>query len=79
MLFLKKMSRVLGIFAFCLTVLSSINLSILRSFCLKPCPHRNCIILKSYIHITNISETLYIRLGILPDMKSTYGNRGKEK
>ena len=66
MIFLKNMSRVLGMYAFSLTVNSSIHLSILRTFCLKPCPHSNYIILKSYTPINNILETLSPTLASYP-------------
>ena len=81
MLFLKNMSRVLGMFAFSLTVISSINRSILRTFCLRPCPHSNYSVY--YIEVLHPHQQYFgdfvSNFGFLPDMKSTYGNHGKEK
>ena len=52
---LKNMSR--GMFAFLSNCPLDIHLSILRTLCLKPCPHHNCIIVV-LIPINNILETL---------------------
>ena len=62
--------------AFCLPVYSSIHLSVLRSDCLKSCPVRNGIILKSNIPINNILETLS-PTPFLPDMETVVKKNGE--
>ena len=58
MLFLKTC---LVVFAFLSKCPLDIHLSILRTLCLKPCPHHNCI-----ISINNILETLSPNLASFP-------------
>ena len=55
-----------------------INLSILRTLCLKPCPHYNCIIVFFNPHQQHFGDAVS-KFGFFPDMKSTFGNRSKEK
>ena len=55
-----------------------IHLSILRTMCLKPCPHHNCIIVVFNPHQQYFGDVVS-KFGFLPDMKSTFGNRSKEK
>ena len=55
-----------------------IQLSILRTLCLKPCPHHNCIIVVFNPHQQYFGDVVS-KFGFLPDMKSTFGNRIKEK
>ena len=54
-----------------------IHLSILRTFCLKPCPHHSCIKVVFNPHQQYFGDV--VSFGFLPDMKSTVGNRSKEK
>ena len=55
-----------------------IHLSILRTLCLKPCPHHNCIIEVFNSHQQHFGDVVS-KLGFFPDMKSTFGHRSKEK
>ena len=68
---LENMSR--GMFAFFLTVLST-----LRTLYLKPCPHHNCIIVIFNPNQQHFGDVVS-KFGFFPDMKSTFGNRSKEK
>ena len=68
----------------CLVVFASlsncpldIHLSILRTLYLKPCPHHNCIIVVFNPHQQHFENI--VSFGFFPDMKSTFGNRSKEK
>ena len=72
---LENMSR--GMFAFLSNCPLNIHLSILRSLYLKPCPHHNCIIVvfNPHQHFGDVVS----KFGFFPDMKSTFGNRNKEK
>ena len=54
------------------------NMSILRTLCLKPCPHHNCIIVVFNPHQQHFGD-IVSRFGFFPHMKSTFGNRSKEK
>ena len=69
---LKNMSRGICLFSNCPL---DIHLSILRTLCLKPCPHHNCIIVVFNPH----QQHFVSKFGFFPDMKSTFGNRSKEK
>ena len=73
---LKNMSR--GMFAFLSNCPLDIHLSILRTLYLKPCPHHNCIIVGFNPHQQHF-EDVVSKFGFFPDMKSTFGNRSKEK
>ena len=73
---LKNMSR--GMFALFLNLPFDIHLSILRTPFLKPCPHHNCIIVVFNPHQQYFGDVVS-KVGFLPDMKSTFGNRSKEK
>ena len=73
---LESMSR--GMFAFFSNCPLDIHLSILRTLCLKPCPHHNCIIVVFNPHQKYFGDVVS-KFGFLPDMKSTFGNRSKEK
>ena len=55
-----------------------IHLSILRTLCLKPCPYHNCIIVVFNPHQQYFRDVVS-KFGFLHDMKSTFGNRSKEK
>ena len=55
-----------------------IHLSILRTLCLKPCPHHNCIIVVFNPHQQHFGDVVS-KFGFFSDMKSTFGNRSKEK
>ena len=71
---LENMSR--G-FAFLSNCPLDIHLSTLRSLCLKPCPHHNCIIVVFNLHQQHFGD-IVSKFGFFPD-KSTFGNRSKEK
>ena len=73
---LENMSRV--VFAFLSNCPLDIHLSILRTLCLKPCPHHNCIIVLFNPHQQHFGDVVS-KFGFFPDMKSTFGNRSKEK
>ena len=68
----ENMSR--GMFAFLSNCPLDIHLSILRTLYLKPCPHHNCIIVVFNPHQQHFGDVVS-----KPDMKSTFGNRCKEK
>ena len=71
----ENMSR--GMFAFLSNCPLDIHLSILRTLCLKPCPHHNCIIVVFNPHQQHFGDVVS-KFGFFPDMKSTFGNRSKE-
>ena len=71
---LENMSR--GMFAFFSNCPFDIHLSILRTLCPKPCPQHNCIIVVFNPHQQYFGD---VKFGFLPDMKSTFQNRSKEK
>ena len=48
-----------------------IHLSILRTLCLKPCPHHNCIIVVFNPHQQYVGDVVS-KFGFLPDLKSTF-------
>ena len=73
---LENMSR--GMFAFLSNCPLDIHLSILRTLCLKPCPHHNCIIVVFNPHQQHFGDVVS-KFGFFPDMKSTFGNRSKDK
>ena len=73
---LENMSR--GMFAFLSNCPLDIYLSILRTLCLKPCPHHNCIIVVFNPHQQHFGDVVF-KFGFFPHIKSTYGNRSKEK
>ena len=73
---LENMSR--GMFAFLSNCPLDIHLSILRTLYLKPCPHHNCIIVVFNPHQQHFGDVVS-KFGFFPDMKSTFGNRSKEK
>ena len=73
---LENMSR--GMFAFLSNCPLEIHLSILRTLCLKPCPHHNCIVVVFNPHQQHFGDVVS-KFGFFPDMKSTCGNRSKEK
>ena len=73
---LENMSR--GMFAFLSNCPLDIHLSILRTLCLKSCPHHNCIIVVFNPHQQQFGDVVS-KFGFFPDMKSTFGNRSKEK
>ena len=73
---LGNMSR--GMFAFLSNCSLDIHLSILRTLYLKPCPHHNCIIVVFNPHQQHFGDVVS-KFGFFPDMKSTFGNRSKEK
>ena len=73
---LENMSR--GMFAFLSNCPLDINLSILRTLYLKPCPHHNCIIVVFNPHQQHFGDVVS-KFGFFPGMKSTFGNRSKEK
>ena len=75
MLFLKTC---LVVFAFLSNCPLDIHLSILRTLCLKPCPHHNCIKVVFNPHQQQFGDVVS-KFGFFPDMKSTFGNRSKEK
>ena len=75
MLFLKTC---LVVFAFLSNCPLDIHLSILRTLCLKPCPHHNCIIVVFNPHQQHFGD-IVSKFGFFLDMKSTFGNRSKEK
>ena len=75
MLFLKTC---LVVFAFLSNCPLDILLSILRTLCLKQCPHHNCIIVVFNPHQQYFGDVVS-EFGFFPDMKSTFGNRSKEK
>ena len=68
----------LGMFAFLSNCPRDIHLSILRTLYLKPCLHHNCIIVVFNPHQQHFGD-VFSKFGFFPDMKSTYGNRSKEK
>ena len=74
MLFLKTC---LVVFVFLSNCSLDIHLSILRTLCLKPCPHHNCIIVVFNPHQQHFGD-IVSKFGFFPDMKSTFGNRSKE-
>ena len=74
MLFLKTC---LVVFAFLYNCPLDIHLSILRTLCLKQCPHHNCIIVVFNPHQQHFGD-IVSKFGFFPDMKSTFGNRSKE-
>ena len=87
MLFLKTC---LVVFAFLSNCPLDIHLSILRTLCLKPCPHHNCIIVVFNPHQQHFGDIVFnphqqhfgdivSKFGFFSDMKSTFGNRSKEK
>ena len=67
----------LVVFAFLSNCPLDIHLSILRTLCLKPCPHHNCIIVVLNPHQQHFGD-IVSKFGFFPD-KSTFGNRSKEK
>ena len=72
---LENMSR--GMFALFSNCPLDIHLSILRTLCLKPCPHHNC----SKV-VFNPNQQYFgdvVSFDFLPDMKPIFGNRSKEK
>ena len=69
MLFLKTC---LVVFAFLSNCPLDIHLSILRTLCLKPCPHHNCIIVVFNPHQQHFGDVVS-KFGFFPDMKSTFG------
>ena len=73
---LENMPR--GMFAFLSNCPLDIHLSILRTLYLKPCPHHNCIIVVFNPHQQHFGDVVS-KFGFFPDMKSTFGNRSKEK
>ena len=73
---LENMSR--GMFAFLSNCPVDIHLSILRTLCLKQCPHHNCIIVVFNPHQQHFRDVVS-KFGFFPDMKSIFGNRSKEK
>ena len=73
---LENMSR--GMLAFLSNCPLDIHLSILRTLCLKPCPHHNCIIVVFHLHQQHFGD-VFSKFGFFPDMKSTFGNGSKEK
>ena len=73
---LENMSR--GMFCLFSNCPLDIHLSILRTLCLKPCPHHNCIIVVFYPYQQYFGDVVS-KFGFFPDMKSTFGNRSKEK
>ena len=73
---LENMSR--GMFAFLSNCPLDIHLSILRSLCLKPCPHHNCIVVVFNPHQQHFGDVVS-KFGFFPDMKPTFGNRSKGK
>ena len=73
---LENMSR--GMFGFNSNCRFDIHLSILRTLCLKPCTHLNCIIVVFNPHQQFFGDVVS-KFGFLLDMKSTIGNRSKEK
>ena len=75
MLFLKYVSWYVCRFSNCPL---DIHLSIVRTLCLKSCPHHNCIIVVFNPHQQHFGDVVS-KFGFLPDMKSTFGNRSKEK
>ena len=72
---LENMSR--GMFAFLSNCPLDIHLSILRTLCLKPCPHHNCIIVVFNPHQQHFGDVVS-KFGFFPGMKLTFGNRSKE-
>ena len=75
MLFLKTC---LEVFVFLSNCPLYIHLSILRTLCLKPCPHHICIKVVFNPHQQHFRD-IVSKFGFFPDMKSTFGNRSKEK
>ena len=75
MLFLKTC---LVVFAFLSNYPLDIHLSILRTLFLKPCPHHNYIKVVFNPHQQHFGD-IVSKFGFLSDMKSTFGNRSKEK
>ena len=73
---LENMSR--GMVAFLSNCPLDIHLSILRTLCLTPCPHHNCIIVVFNPHQQHFGDVVS-KFGFFPDMKSTFGNRNREK
>ena len=73
---LENISR--GMFAFFSNLPFDIHLSILRSLCLKSCPHHICIMVVFNPHQQYFGDVVS-KFCFLPDMKSTFGNRSKEK
>ena len=73
---LENVSR--GMFAFFSNLPFDIYLSILRTLCLKSCPHHNCIIVVFNPYQQYFGDVVS-KFGFLSDMKSTFGNRSKEK
>ena len=73
---LENMSR--GTFVCFSNCLFDIRLSILRTVCLKPCSHHNCIVVVFNPHQQYFGDVV-TKFGFLPDMKSTFGKRSKEK
>ena len=67
-----------GMFASISNCPFDIHMSILRTLCLKPCTHLNCIIVVFNPHQQYFGDVVS-KYGFLPDMKSTFGNRSKEK
>ena len=63
---LENMSR--GMFAFLSNCPLDIHLSILRTLCLKPCPHHNCIIVVFNPHQQHFGDVVST-FGFFPDMK----------
>ena len=55
-----------------------IHLSLLRTFCLKPCPHHSCIRVVFNPHQQYFGDVVS-KFGFLPDIKSNFGNHSKEK
>ena len=66
---LENMSR--GMFAFISNCPLDIHLSILRTLCLKPCPHHTCIIVVFNPHQQHFGDVVS-KFGFFPDMKSTF-------
>ena len=73
---LENMSH--GIAAFPSNFPLDIHLSILRTVYLKPCPHHNCIIVVFNPYQQHFGDVVS-KSGFFHDMKSTLGNRSKEK
>ena len=73
---LENMSR--GMFAFLSNCPLDIHLSILRTLCLKPCPHHDYIIVVFNPHQQHFGDVVS-KFGFFPDRKSTFGNRTKVK
>ena len=71
---LENMSR--GMFAFLSNCPLDIHLSILRTLCLKPCPHHNCIIVV-FNHHQQHFETLSPNLAFFPTLETVVRKNGE--